>query len=76
MTRKELEESEDYNLHHTAKHQGYVSRKLSIDNLIAAEYDGRFGKGYTIRKPRWDTSQYVTVEYWVYNNNNQQKNRS
>ncbi len=49
--------------HHAASRRGYVSRK-NIKG-IAESYNGRFGKGYLVITPRWDTTQYVTVEYYV-----------
>ena len=67
MTRNELKNSKKYNLHHTGSARGYVSRKANIDSLKAKKYDGKFGKGYTVKTPRWDTTQYVNVEYWIEN---------
>lgn len=49
-------------LHHTAAHRGYVSRK---SEGVANEYSGKFGTGYTIDRPRWDTTNYVDREYWI-----------
>ena len=49
--------------HHSAIHRGYVSRK-NPDGVIE-KYKGRFGTGYKRILPRWDTTQYVTVEYYV-----------
>lgn len=49
-------------LHHTASRRGYVSRSSSGK---VEEYNGRFGKGYIIVRPRWDTTQYVYIEYYV-----------
>ena len=48
--------------HHTAAAKGYISRKL--DEVIKP-YNGRFGRGYKVCKPRWDTTNYYTVEYWI-----------
>ena len=47
MTEKELT-NKGYHLHHTALSRGYVSRKNKSG--IIEEYDGRYGKGYTIKK--------------------------
>ena len=46
-------------LHHTASRRGYISRKT--EGRVEA-YDGRFGKGYVVVTPRWDTTQYVNIE--------------
>lgn len=48
--------------HHTAAARGYISRK--IDELVK-EYNGKFGRGYKVMKPRFDTTQYIYVEYWI-----------
>lgn len=50
MTEKELI-NQGYHLHHTALNGGYISRK-NKDGIIE-EYSGRFGKGYTIKKPNF-----------------------
>jgi hypothetical protein len=68
MNRKELVNSNKYEHHHTGSRRGYISRKANIDELIAKKYDGRFGKGYTVELPRWDTTLYVHVEYWIEKN--------
>jgi uncharacterized lipoprotein len=47
---------------HTASKRGYVSRKT---DGIVTEYSGKFGEGYTIAAPRFDTTQYVNVTYYV-----------
>ncbi len=65
MNRKELKNNKKYQLHHTGSRRGYVSRKADIDELEACEYVGRFGRGYIVETPRWDTTQYVNVEYWL-----------
>lgn len=49
-------------LHHTASRRGYISRKT--EGRVEA-YDGRFGKGYIVATPRWDTTQYVNIEYYI-----------
>lgn len=51
-----------YKLHHTASRRGYESRK---GNGHLEEYNGRFGKGYVLVTPRWDTTQYVYVTYYI-----------
>lgn len=49
-------------LHHTASRRGYVSRRTEGK---VERYEGRFGKGYIISLPRWDTTQYVTIKYYI-----------
>lgn len=61
MTVKEIMQ-QGYKLHHIASQRGYLSRK---GDPKVEEYSGRFGSGYKVTKPRWDTTQYVTVEYYI-----------
>ena len=49
-------------LHHVSTKAGYVSRKLEC---VREEYRGKFGDGYILLRPRYDTQRYVTCEYWV-----------
>lgn len=61
---KELELiNQGYHLHHTSLSRGYISRKNKSG--IIEEYDGRFGKGYTIKKPNYQSTKYIFVEYWI-----------
>ena len=53
----------EYKFHHTATAKGYVSRK-GIDRL-AEEYHGRYGDGYIVRRPRWDTTYYHYITYYI-----------
>lgn len=62
MTIKDLQRM-GYTLHHIASQRGYLSRKDPRD--IVEPYKGRFGTGYKVLSPRWDTTQYVKVEYWT-----------
>lgn len=52
----------NYTLHHTSTRRGYISRKLPGK---VQPYSGRFGSGYIIIRPRRDSSQYVTYEYYL-----------
>ena len=45
---------------HSASERGYISRK--IDYKIVP-YIGRFGIGVKVIFPRYDTTQYVNIEY-------------
>lgn len=49
-------------LHHKSAKAGYISRKLEY---VREEYHGKFGDGYILLRPRYDTQRYVTCEYWV-----------
>lgn len=51
-----------YKNHHEAAMRGYISRKWSAG---LCEYSGRFGDGYLLVFPRFDTTNYVRAEYWV-----------
>lgn len=62
MTIKELENSKEYYLHHTASRRGYESRKTEGH---VEEYNGKYGNGFIIVRPRRDTTQYVTIEYYI-----------
>lgn len=48
--------------HHTAAARGYISRK-SEGRL--ERYSGKFGDGYKLHLPRWDTSNYHYIQYWI-----------
>lgn len=62
MTENELIK-QGYKLHHTSFKRGYISRKLK-DGIIE-EYSGRFGKGYTIKKPNFKSTHYYFISYYV-----------
>ena len=62
MTVHELETSREYICHHTASCRGYVSRK---SDGVVEEYHGRFGDGYKVLHPRWDTTTYCWVSYYI-----------
>lgn len=46
----------------TSTARGYVSRKM---NYVVQDYKGRYGEGYKVLYPRYDTTRYCTCEYWV-----------
>lgn len=64
MTPKEIRESGDYYNHHTASRRGYMSRRNG-GTETAEPYRGRFGEGYRILSCRWDTTQHISVSYWI-----------
>ena len=47
---------------HTARAYGYISRKTEG---YAERYDGKFGKGYKVHKPAYDSTRYHYVEYYI-----------
>ena len=56
--------------HHTAAKQGYVSRVRENPEEAGSlgyyeEYNGRFGRGFVEYSPRWDTTWYCYVTYWI-----------
>lgn len=48
---------------HTSSRRGYASRK---GNGWVEAYSGKFGTGFARISPRWDTTQYVHVTYYVF----------
>ena len=52
-----------HNPHHTATAAGYISRRLA---RVIEPYNGRFGRGFVARYPRYDTTRYHTVEYYIF----------
>lgn len=59
---KALEETGILQEHHTARRRGYVSRKTA--GRVEA-YSGRFGHGFVVLSPRWDTTVYCYVTYYI-----------
>ncbi|MCR4718786.1 MAG: hypothetical protein K5768_04065 [Firmicutes bacterium] len=51
-----------FKFHHTGNRRGYISRKIGG---FIEEYEGKFGKGFALILPRYDTTNYVNVEYWI-----------
>lgn len=63
MTVRELRNSPDYYIHHSTSRRGYLSRKS--DGSVE-RYKGRFGEGYVLVTPRYDTTQYVDITYYIH----------
>jgi hypothetical protein len=59
-TVKEIENT--MKLHHIASRRGYISRKSAGE---VESYKGKFGEGYIILRPRFDTTNYIYVEYYI-----------
>jgi hypothetical protein len=54
--------TEKYKWHHTALFRGYVSRKSSG---YIQPYTGKYGTGYKVFKPNYNSTRYSFVEYWI-----------
>lgn len=58
-----------YRTGHTSYTRGYMSRKCEtiIEKAIEAgqikPYEGRFGKGYTVETPAFNTTRYHWITY-------------
>ncbi len=52
----------EYKEHHTALCRGYVSVK---NNDKPEPYDGRFGKGYTVKSHNPTSTRYCFITYYV-----------
>lgn len=50
---------------HTSLCRGYVSRKLDLDDFPVESYNGRFGKGYKLFGPNYDSTTYCYVTYLI-----------
>lgn len=61
-TLEEIRNSGNYYNHHTESRRGFISRK---GGERVKPYVGIFGKGFVIVSPRWDTTQYVNMSYWI-----------
>ena len=64
MTMNKYDELKElgFRFDHSASERGYISRK--IDYKIVP-YIGRFGIGVKVIFPRYDTTQYVNIEYHI-----------
>jgi len=64
LTKEEMIEVEKKcAFHHSAYFKGYISR---LTNGRIEPYQGRYGSGYKIYKPCWNSTWYSVVEYWIY----------
>lgn len=55
-------------LHKRSLFKGYLTRKTdNVGSYVTKiyRYNGRYGKGYAIFIPNWNTRNYVYVEYWI-----------
>ena len=45
---------------------GYkLVRKSTTNTRTAKKYTGKYGTGYTMLIPAYDSSQYCYVQYWI-----------
>ena len=50
----------------TSLAKGYVSREAYSGNACeVVAYNGRFGRGYKVKRPNWESSRYCYCEYWI-----------
>lgn len=52
--------------HHESTFRGYISRKLSVDELPVLPYKGKFGIGFKVLLPNWESTNYSRVKYFIY----------
>lgn len=64
MAVKELKNNKNYTVHHTASRRGYESRK---GEGHVEPYNGKYGNGYILVTPRYDTTNYVYITYYIAN---------
>lgn len=63
MTSNEIIKSNEFEYVRTSWHRGYISRL--IHEGIVTPYKGRYGEGYTIDHPSWDSTAYFLRDYYV-----------
>lgn len=52
-------------LHHAAWAWGYISRKISGEEIIAEPYKGRFGEGYKAHVPSFTSTRFHIILYYI-----------
>lgn len=52
--------------HHESTFRGYISRKISADELPVLPYKGKFGTGFKVLLPNWKSTNYSRVKYFIY----------
>jgi hypothetical protein len=45
--------------------RGYVSRKGKVST--AYPYKGKYGSGYCVYRPNWESTRYSFITYYVFN---------
>ena len=54
-----------YEYHHSAYTRGYVSRKATEEQLPRIPYNGRFGRGYYVDCPCFNSTRYCVRKYYI-----------
>lgn len=66
MTVEELKEN-GFHLIKKSLKRGYISRKAYNGNAgLLKDYNGRYGNGFTVERPNFNSTQYCWIEYWIY----------
>lgn len=52
--------------HHTALIRGYVSRRQKVEDITATPYKGRYGAGYIIDYPNYESTRYSLRTYYIF----------
>ena len=52
--------------HHESTCLGYISRKLSPEEVPVYPYTGKFGRGFKVLLPNWESARYSRVKYFIY----------
>lgn len=58
-----VENGKTYKFHHSALCRGYVSVKATEG--IREKYEGRFGKGYIVKRHNPESTQYCLISYYI-----------
>jgi len=45
--------------------RGYISRKKPV--LLAGYYKGKYGEGYTVAEPSYNSTRYYFITYYILN---------
>lgn len=56
-------ENKGYRCVKTSWKRGYLSRMIT--EPVIREYNGRYGKGYTVEYPAWESTNYHYISYHV-----------
>ena len=52
-----------YRMVKKARRKGYIKRGLGV--YLVSNYSGRYGTGYSVFQPAYDSSRYVYVLYFI-----------
>lgn len=56
-----------YKYRHTSLYAGYIGRKKTLQECVAdaQPYHGRYGDGYTVHTPNYNTQRYHDCSYYI-----------